>query len=260
MTDFPNYPYTEPLIFDSHAHYDDAKFDEIRAELLAELPTHGVCGVVNCGCDTESSKAALALAEKYPYFYAAVGIHPENIGGGQVAEIEDLARRKKCVAIGEIGLDYYWVDDNKEQQRVLFEEQLVLANSLNLPVIVHDREAHADTLELLKKHRPKGVVHSFSGSAEMAKKILNLGMYIGIGGVLTFKNAKKLPEIAAALPSDRFLLETDAPYLAPVPYRSKINNSALILLVAEKLAELRNTDCESILKESRNNAEKIFGI
>lgn len=260
MTDFPNYPYTEPLIFDSHAHYDDAKFDEIRAELLAELPTHGVCGVVNCGCDTESSKAALALAEKYPYFYAAVGIHPENIGGGQVAEIEDLARRKKCVAIGEIGLDYYWVDDNKEQQRVLFEEQLVLANSLNLPVIVHDREAHADTLELLKKHRPKGVVHSFSGSAEMAKKILNLGMYIGIGGVLTFKNAKKLPEIAAALPSDRFLLETDAPYLAPVPYRSKINNSALILLVAEKLAELRNTDSESILKESRNNAEKIFGI
>ena len=260
MTDFPNYPYTEPLIFDSHAHYDDAKFCEIRAELLAELPAHGVCGVVNCGCDTESSKAALAFAEKYPYFYAAVGIHPENIGGGEVTEIEDLARRKNCVAIGEIGLDYYWVDDNKEQQRALFEEQLVLANRLNLPVIVHDREAHADTLELLKKHRPKGVVHSFSGSAEMAKEILNLGMYIGIGGFLTFKNAKKLPEIAAALPSDRFLLETDAPYLAPVPYRSKINNSALILLVAEKLAELRNTDCESILKGSRNNAEKIFGI
>ena len=125
MTDFPNYPYTEPLIFDSHAHYDDAKFDEIRAELLAELPAHGVCGVVNCGCDTASSKAALALAEKYPYFYAAVGIHPDNIGGGEVTEIEDLARRKKCVAIGEIGLDYYWVDDNKEQQRALFEEQLV---------------------------------------------------------------------------------------------------------------------------------------
>ena len=164
------------------------------------------------------------------------------------------------MAIGEIGLDYYWVDDNKEQQRALFEEQLALANSLNLPVIVHDRDAHADTLELLKKHRPKGVVHSFSGSAEMAKEILNLGMYIGIGGVLTFKNAKKLPEIAAALPSDRFLLETDAPYLAPVPYRSKINNSALILLVAEKLAELRNTDCESILKNSLNNAEKLFGI
>ena len=260
MIDFPNYPYAEPLIFDSHAHYDDAKFDKIRAELLAELPAHGVCGVVNCGCDTASSKAALALAEKYPFFYAAVGIHPENIGGGEVTEIEDLARRKKCVAIGEIGLDYYWTDDNKDRQRALFEEQLVLANRLNLPVIVHDREAHADTLELLKKHRPKGVVHSFSGSAETAKEILNLGMYIGIGGVLTFKNAKKLPEIAAALPSDRFLLETDAPYLAPVPYRSKINNSALILLVAEKLAELRNTDCESILQNSRNNAEKLFGI
>ena len=170
MTDFPNYPYTEPLIFDSHAHYDDAKFDEIRAELLAELPVHGVCGVVNCGCDTASSKAALALAEKYPYFYAAVGIHPENIGGGEVAEIEELARRKKCVAIGEIGLDYYWVDDNKEQQRALFEEQLVLANRLNLPVIVHDREAHADTLELLKKHRPKGVVHSFRAARKWQRK------------------------------------------------------------------------------------------
>ena len=260
MIDFPNYPYAEPLIFDSHAHYDDTKFDVIRAELLAQLPVHGVCGVVNCGCDTESSKAALALAEKYPFFYAAVGIHPENIGGGEVTEIEDLARRKKCVAIGEIGLDYYWTDDNKDRQRALFEEQLALANRLNLPVIVHDREAHADTLELLKKHRPKGVVHSFSGSAETAREILNLGMYIGIGGVLTFKNAKKLPEIAAALPSDRFLLETDAPYLAPVPYRSKINNSALILLVAEKLAELRNTDCESILRSSFENAEKIFGI
>ena len=125
---------------------------------------------------------------------------------------------------------------------------------------MHDRDAHADTLELLKKHRPKGVVHSFSGSAEMAKEILNLGMYIGIGGVLTFKNAKKLPEIAASLPSDRFLLETDAPYLAPVPYRSKINNSSLILLVAEKLAELRSTDCEDILRSSLKNAEKLFGI
>ena len=260
MTVFPDYPYSAPLIFDSHAHYDDAKFDEIRAELLEELPNRGVCGVINCGCDTRSSKAALALSEKYPYFYAAAGIHPENTGGGTAAEIEKLAAHEKCVAIGEIGLDYYWADDNKEEQKALFEEQLILANKLNLPVIVHDREAHADTLELLKKHRPKGVVHSFSGSAEMAEEILKIGMYIGIGGVLTFKNAKKLPEIAAALSSDRFLLETDAPYLTPVPYRSKINNSALILSVAQKLAELRHTDCENILRLSLENTEKLFGL
>ncbi len=166
MSDFlEESPLSEPLIFDSHAHYDDAKFDKIRDELLEALPRHGVCGVINCGCDTLSSKKALAYAEKYPYIYAAVGVHPENIDGGTAAEIEELSKHKKCVAIGEIGLDYYWVSDNKEEQIALFEEQLILANRLRLPVIVHDRDAHADTLELLKKHRPRGVVHSFSGSA-----------------------------------------------------------------------------------------------
>ena len=212
MSDFlEESPLSEPLIFDSHAHYDDAKFDNIRDKLLEALPRHGVCGVINCGCDTLSSKKALAYAEKYPYIYAAVGVHPENIGGGTAAEIEELSKHKKCIAIGEIGLDYYWVSDNKKEQIDLFEEQLILANRLRLPVIVHDRDAHADTLELLKKLRPRGVVHSFSGSAQMAKEILNLGMYIGIGGVITFKNAKKLPEVVEMLPEDRFLLETDAP-------------------------------------------------
>ena len=147
-----------------------------------------------------------------------------------------------------------------EEAKVIMDRIKRVRAELDMPVVIHCREAVEDTMELLRRYRPRGVMHCFSGSAEMAREILSLGMYIGIGGVLTFKNAKKLPEIAAALPSDRFLLETDAPYLAPVPYRSKINTSALILLVAEKLAELRNTDCESILKESRNNAEKLFGI
>ena len=253
-------PLSEPLIFDSHAHYDDAKFDKIRDELLEALPRHGVCGVINCGCDTLSSKKALAYAEKYPYIYAAVGVHPENIGGGTAAEIEELTKHKKCVAIGEIGLDYYWVSDNKEEQKALFEEQLILANRLGLPVIVHDRDAHADTLELLKKLRPKGVVHSFSGSAQMAKEILNLGMYIGIGGVITFKNAKKLPEVVEMLPEDRFLLETDAPYLTPVPYRGEINHSTMIYYTAKKIAELKNTTVEQVLSSARKNTENLFGI
>ena len=253
-------PLSEPLIFDSHAHYDDAKFDGICDELLESLPRHGVCGVINCGCDTVSSKRALAFAEKYPYIYAAVGVHPENIGGGTAAEIEELSKHKKCVAIGEIGLDYYWVSDNKEEQKALFEEQLILANRLNLPVIVHDRDAHGDTLELLKKHRPKGVIHSFSGSPEMAKEILKLGMYIGIGGVITFKNAKKLPEVVEMLPEDRFLLETDAPYLTPVPHRGEINHSAMIYYTAKKIAELRSTTVEQVLSSARKNTEKLFGI
>lgn len=260
MTDFPEYPYGEALIFDSHAHYDDAKFDDEREALLAELPSRGVCGVINCGCDTASSKTALKLADSYGYIYAAVGIHPENIGDGTVNEIRTLAKHKRCVAIGEIGLDYYWVSDNKEQQKELFSQQLELANEINKPVIVHDRDAHSDSLALLKKHRPKGVVHSFSGSPEMAKEILKLGMYIGIGGVITFKNAKKLPEVVKMLPEDRFLLETDAPYLTPVPYRSKINNSAMIYLTAQKIDEIRNTDTAHILTAARKNTKNLFGI
>ena len=251
------------MLFDTHAHYYDQAFDGDRDAVLASLAEANVGLVLVPGCDLASSRQAIELAERWPFVYAAVGVHPEDALGlpaDWLAQVEGLAQHPKVKAIGEIGLDYYWKEVPHDLQQEVFAAQLALAERLDLPVIVHDREAHADTLELLKKYRPKGVVHSFSGSAEMAKEILNLGMYIGIGGVLTFKNAKKLPEIATALPSDRFLLETDAPYLAPVPYRSKINNSVLILLVAEKLAELRNTDCESILKESRYNAEKLFGI
>ncbi len=254
-------PLKEQIIFDTHAHYDDQRFSEYLDELLTGIQNHGVGGVVTCGCDGESSRNAMQLSEKYPFVYFSAGVHPGNIESGTtLSEIKKIAEHKKCVAIGEIGLDYYWVDDNKPQQKKLFEEQIVLAKELDLPVIVHDREAHSDTLEILKKYKPKGVVHSFSGSVEMAEEILKLGMYIGIGGVITFKNAKKLPEVVKMLPEDRFVLETDAPYLTPVPYRSKTNHSAMIYLTAEKIAELRNTETLKILKTTYQNAVNLFNI
>lgn len=254
-------PLTEPLIFDTHAHYDDQRFLEDLDELLTALSKHGVGGIITCGCDGESSKAALKIAEDFPFVYAACGVHPGNIESKTtVSEIRSLAAHKKCVAIGEIGLDYYWVDDNKPQQKSLFEEQIVLAKELNKPIIVHDREAHSDTLEILKNHHPKGVIHSFSGSVEMAEEILKLGMYIGIGGVITFKNAKKLPEVVEMLPLDRMLLETDAPYLTPVPYRSKTNHSAMIYLTAQKIAEIKGLSTEQILKICFENSCRIFNI
>lgn len=262
MIIYPDIPkLSESIIFDSHAHFYDEKFDECRAELLRALPQMGVDGVINCGCDKDSSSDSLKLTEEYSYMYAAVGIHPGNLDSNtSISDIEKLANHKKCVAIGEIGLDYYWNPEQAELQKEIFEGQLVLAKKLNLPVIVHDREAHGDTLEILKKHKPKGVLHSFSGSPEMARELIKLGMYIGIGGVVTFKNAKKLPDVVAELPEDRILLETDAPYLTPVPYRSKINHSAMIYLTAQKVAELRRTSTEHILRIANKNAKELFGI
>ena len=254
------YPFEKPLIFDTHAHFDDERFDDERESLLSALRESGVCGVITCGCDEKSSVKALKLAEKYDFLYAAVGIHPESIGQSGLEDIKPLSAHKKCVAIGEIGLDYYWVNDNKDEQKALFCEQLELSADLGLPVIIHDRDAHCDTLEILKRYKPKGVLHSFSGSTEMAKEIIDMGMYIGIGGVITFKNAKKLPDVVKMLPDDRILLETDAPYLTPEPYRGKINHSALIYFTAEKIAEIRGTTTEKILKISKENAERLFGV
>ena len=254
-------PLKEQLIFDSHAHYYDERFDGVRDELLKELPKHGVGGIINCGCDIQSSIDALELAKKYSYIYAAVGYHPENLEDNlNLKKIAKMASHKKCVAIGEIGLDYYWSPEKSEEQKIAFEKQIILAKELDLPIIVHDRDAHKDTLDILLKYKPKGVLHSFSGSAEMAKEILKIGMYIGISGVITFKNAKKLPDVVKILPEDKFLLETDAPYLAPVPYRGKSNNSAMINLSAEKIAELRGCDTKAVLKSSFENTERLFGI
>ena len=252
---------TQSPIFDSHSHYDDSRFDDIRNELFDTMHQNGVCGIVTCGCDEASSTAALNMAEQYDFVYAAVGIHPGNIDSGTTVEqIEQLAHHKKCVAIGEIGLDYYWVDDNKPQQIEIFEQQILLAKKLDLPILVHDRDAHADTLEILKRHKPKGVVHCFSGSVEMAQEIIKLGMYIGVGGVITFKNAKKLPDVVKIIPDELLLVETDCPYLAPEPYRGKLCHSGMINLTAKKIAEIRGTTAEEILNLTTANAKTLFNL
>lgn len=251
----------KPLIFDSHAHYDDEKFDDIRDDLLVALKDNGVEYAITCSVDGHSSENSLKIAEKYDYIYAAVGIHPENIDSNTpISYIEKLSKHKKCVAIGEIGLDYYYTTDNKSKQIEIFKNQIILANKLDLPVIVHDREAHSDTLEILKKYRPKGVVHCFSGSVEMANEIIKLGMYIGVGGVVTFKNAKKLPDVIASIPDDKLLIETDCPYLAPEPYRGKLNHSGFIPLIAKRIADIKNTDYTDILSLTSKNAKNLFGI
>ena len=253
------------LIFDTHAHYDDAAFDEDRDELLKSLPKSGVACVINVGADIESSKAAINLAQKNNYIFAAVGVHPENIKKvsqeNYLKQVESLiSGGKKIVAIGEIGLDYHYDSQNKNIQKEVFENQIKLALKHNLPVVVHDRDAHGDTLEILKKYHPKGVVHCFSGSVEMAREIINLGMYLGFGGTVTFKNARHAPDVVKNIPRERILLETDAPYLAPVPMRGKRCNSTYIKYVAQKIAELLDVTDEEILKISKANARKLFNI
>ena len=261
MKNLENYPFSTPLIFDTHAHYDAPQFDGYLDDLLSAMKNHGVCGIISCGCDGETSKQTLDIAHKYDYVYAAVGIHPQDVDRNTPIEIiEELAKDQKCVAIGEIGLDYYWVKDNRDLQIETFEKQLLLAKKLDLPVIVHDRDAHQDTLELLKKHKPKGVLHCFSGSVESAAEILKLGMYIGVGGVATFKNAKRLPDVIKSVPSDRLLLETDCPYLAPEPFRGHTCHSAMIYRTAIKVAELKGMDTEELLKITRENTKNLFGV
>ena len=258
--------YSEDLInsypiFDTHSHYDDERFDPVRNQLFNQMYQNGVCGIVTCGCDEVSSKAALKMADDYEFVYDAVGIHPGNIDSGTTTEqIAALATHKKCVAIGEIGLDYYWVSDNKAQQIEIFEKQIELAKKLDLPIIVHDRDAHGDTLEILKKHKPKGVVHCYSGSVEMAEEIIKLGIYIGVGGVITFKNAKKLPDVVRIIPDELLLVETDCPYLAPEPYRGKLCHSGMIKYTAEKIAGIRGAATEEILKLTATNAKTLFNL
>lgn len=250
-------------IFDTHAHYDDSRFDEDRDDLLCSLGEKGVSHIVNCGCDLKSSLTTISLAERYSFIYAAVGVHAheaQEATENDLAEIEKLYSNNKVVAVGEIGLDYHYDFSPRERQLQVFERQVILANKLDLPVIVHDREAHEDTMNLLKKHRPKGVVHCFSGSAEMAKEIVKLGMYIGIGGAVTFKNAKKPVEVVEYLPLDRLLLETDAPYMAPVPFRGQRCDSAHIAYTAEKIAEIKGIDVQELIDICNENAKRLFKI
>ena len=250
-------------IFDSHAHYNDKAFDIDRTELLDSLKESGICGVINCGSDLENSEKSLELSKKYDFMYFACGIHPEevdNLPEDYLNQIRELARNEKCVAIGEIGLDYYWRQDNKELQKEVFIEQIKLAQELSLPVIIHSRDAHEDTLSILKEYKPQGVLHCFSGSKEIAKEVLKLGMYIGFGGALTFKNARKSVEVMEILPLDRLLLETDCPYMAPVPMRGKRNDSSYIPYVAEKVAEIRNMDPQDVINTATENTKKLFNL
>lgn len=252
----------EPLIFDSHAHYDMPEFDQDRDELLRALPEAGVCGVVNCGSSLAGSRASVALAARYDYVYAAVGFHPEELPAAPDAgpdALFPLLREKKVVAVGEIGLDYH-KDSPRDRQLRWFEAQLTVAKEANLPVIIHDREAHADTLRLLQKYRPAGVVHYFSGSVEMAEEVLRQGMYIGLGGAVTFKNVRHALEVADAVPLDRLLLETDAPYMAPVPFRGQRCDSSMIWHTAERIAELRHMSIPDLLQATKENAETLFHI
>lgn len=254
----------ERLIFDSHAHYDDEAFDQDRGEILRNLPAQGICRIVNVGADLQGCRDAVALAAAYPYIYAGVGIHPVCVNDTPdeaLNEVETLLDAPKVVAVGEIGLDYHFEDNApREVQREWFAKQLALANRRGFPVIVHDRDAHGDTMELLCKYRPKGVVHCFSGSVEMMREVVRLGMYIGLGGAVTFKNARVPVEVAAAVPLDHLLLETDAPYMAPVPYRGKRCDSSMIAKTAERIAEIRQMPVEELLKATQQNASRLFGI
>lgn len=250
-------------IFDSHAHYDDPRFDEDRETLLSTLPSRGVEGIITCGTDLKTSRASLDLAAQYPYIKAACGFYPgdaEGVGAEEYAKLAELLKNNNCVAVGEIGLEYHYDDVPRDIQLPCFERQLALAVELDKPAIVHDREAHDDTLRLLKKYKPRGVLHCYSGSVEMLKEIVKLGMYIGLGGAVTFKNAKKPVEAARAVPLELLLLETDAPYMAPVPHRGHRNDSSYISYVAEVIAEARGTDAETICAATADNAKRLFEI
>ena len=253
-------------IFDTHAHYDDEAFDADREEVLAGLKEQGVGTVVNVGASIASTKTTLALAEAHSFMYAAVGVHPNEtaeLTDADMKWLESLTENPKVVAIGEIGLDYYWEEPDHETQKKWFHRQLNLARELKLPVIIHSRDAAKDTLDIMKEEHSEeigGVIHCFSYGKEMAVEYLKMGFYLGIGGVLTFKNAKKLLEVAEMAPLDRLVLETDCPYLAPVPNRGKRNSSLNLPYVAEKLAAIKKCTPEEIVRATEENARKLYRL
>ncbi len=251
-------------IFDTHAHYADHAFDDDRGQILAELPQKGVKYVMLASSSLEDTAENSVLAEKYDYIYAAAGVHPENADSNPADYLEKVRRTAvdspKVRAIGEIGLDYHYEGYDRDKQIVLFEEQLELAKELGLPVIIHSRDAWEDTFQILKKHRPEGILHCFSGSAETAREIIKLGMYIGFTGVLTFKNAKKALKALAEVPMDRLLLETDCPYMAPVPFRGKRCDSSMIAYTAEKAAEIKGIGVQELINITCENGKRIYSI
>lgn len=250
------------MYFDSHAHLDDPRFDADRDKIFAALAEQGP--VMNVGCDLASSERSVALAQKYPFVYASVGSHPDDadhVDGKLLDAYRRLCAEKKVRAIGEIGLDYHYEDVPRAQQIIAFEQQLELAEALKLPVIVHEREAHGDAMDIVMRHPDvRGVFHCFSGSKEMALWLVDRGWYIGFTGVLTFKNARRAVEAAQALPLERILIETDCPYMAPEPYRGRRNDSRFVPLVAAKLAELRGLTQQEAGEITAENAKRLYGI
>ena len=252
------------MYFDTHAHYDDEDFDRDREELIASLPENGVTLVLNPGCDLKSSQAAVSFAEKYDFFYAAVGWHPhEAMSFNDVSAdyIRESAKHDKVMAIGEIGLDYYHNHSTPEEQMRAFIAQMDLARELSLPVIIHDREAHADCLEVISKYPDVcGIFHCYSGSAEMARLLVDKGWYLSFTGAVTFKNARKSLEAIAVIPNNRLLIETDAPYLSPVPHRGKRNDSTYLPYTAQVIAEIKGLSTEETASMTMENGRRAFGI
>lgn len=254
------------MLFDTHAHLDDKRFDDDRDELIRGLPERGVSRVITPGIDVDSSKKCVDLADKYDIVYAGVGIHPHEaskLEDNYLDQLRTMAQNKKVVAIGEIGLDYYYDFSPRDIQKQRFIEQIELAAELKLPIIIHNRDSHEDMLNILREHKDLingGVMHCFSGSWEMAKIVLDLGLYISLAGPVTFKNAKKPVEVAKNVPLDRLLIETDSPYLTPVPYRGKRNDPGHVSLVAQKIAEIRGITAEEVGRITTENALNLFKI
>ena len=254
------------MIFDTHAHYDDEAFDADREELLAGLPAAGIGQVVNIASSVKSIDDSLALAHRFPHVYCALGIHPEHCADMTDALLEEIREKlsdDKALAVGEIGLDYYWPQPDRELQRYWFAKQLRLANEVDLPVVVHSREAAADTMRIMKENLAEkvgGVVHCYSYSAELAKEFVKMGFYIGIGGVVTFKNAKKIVEVVNAIPLEHIVLETDCPYLAPVPYRGKRNSSMYLPYVVSRIAEIKGVTEEEVINTTEINARNMYRL
>lgn len=254
------------MIFESHAHYDDEVFDEDRQELLSSLQGQGIGTVLNIGASLAGCRATVELTQKYPFIYGAVGIHPgevEELNEENFAELKEWCALDKIVAVGETGLDYHWPEPGSDLQKEWFERQLVLARQVNLPVIIHSREAAKDTLEIMQAHHAGeigGVVHCFSYTKEMAREYLNMDFYFGIGGVITFHNAKKLKEAVEYIPMDKIVLETDSPYLAPEPNRGKRNTSLNLPYVAKAIAELKEISYEEVVETTEANARRLFRL
>lgn len=253
------------MIFDTHAHYDDEQFDTDREELLTSMEENNVGTIVNVSATFDSCARVTKMALKYPFMYAAVGVHPDEVGAlddEKFAKMESLLSEEKVVAVGEIGLDYYWDNESHDLQKEWFIRQLDLARKHDLPVLIHSREAAADTMAIMKEHAQGlgGVIHCYSYSKEMAKEYVKMGFYIGIGGVVTFKNARKVKETVEEIPLTSIVLETDCPYLAPEPYRGKRNNSAYIRYVAEEIAKIKGISCEEVIAQTEENARKMYHL